>query len=297
MAAAKIKGTITALITPFKKDLSVDFDALKKLIDFQIEGGVEGLVICGSTGESATLSSKEKLACITTAIEHNAGRVTIIAGTGSNNTQESADLTMLAKQIGADASLLVAPYYNKPTQEGLYYHYKTIADSVKDLPIIMYNVPGRSGVNINPEIQIKLAEDCKNIVATKEASGNLEQIMHIIKFAPKNFIVLSGDDALTLPVVYMGGQGVISVISNFAPRMFSDSVRFAIAGKAKQANELHYKLFDLMKLNFIESNPIPVKSALSIMGYCKEYYRLPLTPIKPENKKMLKDALKDAGLI
>jgi 4-hydroxy-tetrahydrodipicolinate synthase len=296
MAKLILKGTYTALITPFTNKGDVDFNALKALIDFQITGGVEGIVVCGSTGESATLSQKEKIAIITTAVEHAKGRTTIIAGTGSNNTQDTVDLTTIAKELGVAAALIVAPYYNKPTQEGLYYHYKTVADAV-NLPQIIYNVPGRAGVNISPEIQLQLAKDCKNIIATKEASGNLDQIMNIIQNAPKDFTVLSGDDSLTLPVVYMGGHGVISVLSNYAPKMFSDAVRYAQKGDIKKANELHYKLAELMNLNFIESNPIPVKAALNIMGYCKDVYRLPLTPIRKENKVKIKEALKRAKLI
>lgn len=296
MSKLFLKGTYTALVTPFQKNGSIDFEALKALLDFQIKGGVEGVVICGSTGESATLNQKEKIAAITTAIEHVKGKITVIAGTGSNDTQATVDMTVIAKELGADAVLIVAPYYNKPTQEGLYFHYKAVADAT-DIPNIIYNVPGRSGVNISPEIQLRLANNCSNIVATKEASGNLEQIMDIINQADENFSILSGDDALTLPVVYMGGHGVISVLSNIAPKAFSHTVRLALKGKMKEANKAHYDLFDLMRLNFIESNPIPVKAALSLMGLCKEIYRLPLTPIQKENKAIIKVALKAAELI
>ncbi len=296
MANLSLKGTYTALVTPFQKNGSIDFEALKVLLDYQIKGGVEGVVICGSTGESATLNQKEKIASITTAIEHVKGKITVIAGTGSNDTQATVDMTVIAKELGADAVLIVAPYYNKPTQEGLYFHYKAVADAA-DIPNIIYNVPGRSGVNISPEIQLRLAHNCSNIVATKEASGNLEQIMDIITNADENFSILSGDDALTLPVIYMGGHGVISVLSNIAPKAFSNTVRLALKGKIKEANKAHYDLFDLMRLNFIESNPIPVKAALSLMGLCKEIYRLPLTPIQKENKAIIKVALKAAELI
>lgn len=296
MSKLFLKGTYTALVTPFQKNGSIDFEALKALLDFQIKGGVEGVVICGSTGESATLNQKEKIAAITTAIEHVKGKITVIAGTGSNDTQATVDMTVIAKELGADAVLIVAPYYNKPTQDGLYQHYKAVADAT-DIPNIIYNVPGRSGVNISPEIQLRLAHNCSNIVATKEASGNLEQIMDIINLADENFSILSGDDALTLPVIYMGGHGVISVLSNIAPKAFSNTVRLALKGKIKEANKAHYDLFDLMRLNFIESNPIPVKAALSLMGLCKEIYRLPLTPIQKENKAIIKVALKAAELI
>lgn len=296
MHRPNFKGTITALVTPFKDDLSIDFERLKKLIDFQIEGGVDALVIAGTTGESATLSSKEKLALIIQSIEFADGRVPIIAGTGSNNTSETIDMTLLAKEHGADAVLLVAPYYNKPSQEGLYYHFKAIADAV-DIPQIIYNVPSRSSVNISSEIQLKLAEDCPNIVATKEASGNLEQIMEIIRHAPDNFNVLSGDDATTLPVILMGGMGVISVISNYAPKMFSECINAALNGNYDLALDMHYKLFDLMRLNFIEPNPVPAKTILAMMGYLEENFRLPLVPITNSGREKLTIAAKEIGLI
>lgn len=296
MHRPNFKGTITALVTPFKEDLSIDFERLKKLIDFQIEGGVDALVIGGTTGESATLTTKEKLALIIQSVEFAEGRVPIIAGTGSNSTGETIDLTILAKEHGADAVLLVAPYYNKPSQEGLYYHYKAISEAV-DIPQILYNVPSRTSVNVSAEIQLKLAEDCPNIVATKEASGNLEQIMEIIRHAPDNFNVLSGDDSTTLPIILMGGAGVISVISNYAPKMFSECVNAALEGNYDMALDIHYKLFDLMKLNFIEPNPVPAKTILSFMGYLEENFRLPLVPITVKNREILSKAAKDLGLI
>lgn len=296
MKTLNLRGTITAIATPFNADKSIDFDAFKKLLDFQIEGGVEGVVVCGSTGESATLTEKEKIALIVTAVEHVKGKINVIAGTGSNNTQASLDLTVVAKEQGADAVLLVAPYYNKPTQEGLYNHYASIAEAV-DIPQILYNVPGRSGVNISAEIQVKLANDFPNIVATKEASANLEQMMEIIKFAPKHFSLLSGDDYLALPVIAIGGVGVIAVISNYAPKMYSDLVRLALAGKFPEAKLIQYKLLELMKVNFIEPNPIPAKAALSIMGLMENHLRLPLTPITDANYKVVKKALKAAKLI
>ena len=244
MAKHKFEGTITAIVTPFKKDLNIDFEKFKKLIEFQIENGVDGIVVCGSTGESATLSAKEKISLILTAIETVNGRVKVIAGTGTNNTAESIDMTTLAKEHGADGVLIVAPYYNKPTQEGLYNHYRAIADS-NDIPVIIYNVPSRAVVNIHPEIQLKLAEDCPNIVATKEASGNLEQMSEIIRNAPEKFVLLSGDDALTLPIISIGGRGVVSVISNYAPKKFSEMVNYALKGKYNDARKIHYELFEL----------------------------------------------------
>lgn len=296
MSALDLRGTYTALVTPFKKDLSIDFDKFKKLIDFQIANGVDGVVVCGSTGESATMSNKEKIALIVSAVEHAKGKIKVIAGTGSNDTAATIDLSILAKESGADALLLVCPYYNKPTQEGIYYHYKAIAEAV-DIPQILYNVPGRSGVNIQAEIQLILAKDCKNIVATKEASGNMDQVMEIIRKKPKDFFVLSGEDSLTIPLVAMGADGVIGVIPNYAPKMFSEAVNHALKGNIKTAARMHYKLFDLMQLNFIESNPIPVKAALGIMGMLEENYRSPMYPLHPDNRKKLERAMKKLKLV
>lgn len=286
-------GTFTALITPFNRKGEVDFKALRKLIDFQIENGVDGIVVCATTGESATLSLKEKQAIIIESVEQAAGRVPIVAGTGTNETELSLNMTIFAKEHGASACLLVAPYYNKPNQDGLYEHFRLIATQV-DIPIILYNVPGRTGVNISAQTTIRLARDCPNIVATKEASGNLEQIMKIISQAPKNFSVLSGDDALTLAIIALGGKGVVSVTSNYAPKEFSEMVRLALQNKIDKAREIHYRLLELMELNFIEPNPIPVKYIMSLLGYTKEVYRLPLLPLKPEEKKKIKEAMKKA---
>lgn len=296
MAALDLRGTYTALVTPFKKDLTIDFDKFNQLLDFQIENGVDGVVVCGSTGESATMSNKEKIALIVSAVEHVKGRIKVIAGTGSNDTAATIDLSILAKEAGVDALLIVCPYYNKPTQEGLYYHYKAIADAV-DIPQILYNVPSRSGVNIQAEIQLKLAKDCKNIIATKEASGNMDQVMEIIRKKPNDFFVLSGEDSLTVPLIAMGADGVIGVMPNYAPKMFSDAVSNALKGNIKTAARIHYKLFDLMQLNFIESNPIPVKAALGIMGKLEENYRSPLYPIHPDNRKKLEKAMRKLKLI
>lgn len=291
-----LKGTITALVTPFKEDLSVDIDNFKRLIEFQLEEGIDGLVVCGSTGESATLSTKEKLSLIITTVEQVNGRVPVIAGTGSNNTQDSIDLTLLAKEHGADAVLLVAPYYNKPDQEGLYNHYMAIAEAV-DIPQIIYNVPGRSGVNILPEVQLRLAEEVPHIVATKEASGDIEQIMTIINNKPDDFLVFSGDDSLALAITLLGGDGVISVLSNYAPKQLSEMINAALKGNLKSARKMHYKLLELMMVNFIETNPIPVKTALSFMGYCDENFRLPLLPMKEQNLEVLKQIMISSGIL
>ena len=296
MSKATIQGTITALVTPFKKDGSIDFPALEKLIDFQIDSKIDGIVVCGSTGESATLSFKDKVAIIIRAVEYSAGRCKIIAGTGSNETEETLDLTQIAKEHGADAALIVAPYYNKPSQEGLFTHYKLIANSV-DIPIIIYNVPGRTAVNISAEIQLKLARECSNIIATKEASSDFDQMMQIITNAPEGFCLLSGDDALALPSISVGAKGIVSVLSNYAPSQFKQCIDLALAGNFEAAKEIHYKLLDLMNLNFVESNPAPVKYALTAMGFIKEYYRMPMFPMKTANKKLLKAAMRKADII
>lgn len=296
MSSKVFRGTYTAIVTPFNADLTIDFEAFKKHLDHQIANGVNGIVVCGSTGESATLSTKEKVAMFTTAIEHVNKRVPVIAGSGSNDTQASIDLSTIAMELGADATLLVAPYYNKPSQEGLYNHYRLIAEAV-DMPHIVYNVPGRSGVNILPDIQLKLAEECENIVATKEASGDMEQIMTMVKYAPAGFSVLSGDDAITLPLIATGVDGVVSVLSNYAPKMFTDCVNFALEGKFAEARELHYKLLDLMQLNFIEPNPVPAKTALQMLGMMEDRFRMPLMQITDASREKIKNALQQVGLI
>ncbi len=289
-------GTTTAIVTPFKSDLTIDFDRFKRLLDFQLENGVKNICVCGSTGESATMTAKEKVSLIVAAVEHVGKDATIIAGTGSNDTRATIDLTILAKEVGADAALLVAPYYNKPSQEGLFQHYAAIAEKV-DLPLIIYNVPSRAGVNISAETQIKLAKSYKNIVATKEASGDLDQISEIIKYSPGKFIVLAGDDSLAVPTILFGGKGVVSVISNYAPKIFSQMVNLALDGDYESAMNIHYDLLDLFALNFIETNPIPVKAALVLMGMIEENYRLPLIRMRPENKKLLQKALKKHKLV
>lgn len=296
MVALKVSGTYTAIVTPFNEDYSIDFDAFRELVNYQIDNGVEGIVVCGSTGESATLSAKEKLALIIDAVDQAKGRVPIIAGTGSNDTSASIDLTRMAKEHGAAAVLLVAPYYNKPTQEGLYYHYKTIAMAC-DIPQIIYNVPSRSGVNIQAEVVLRLAKEFSNIIAVKEASGNMDQVMEIMRKRPKGFAVLSGEDSLTVPLIAMGADGVIGVTPNYAPKEFSEMTRQALKGNIATARRLHYKLFELMQLNMVETNPTPAKAILSIMGKIKAIYRQPLLPIHDDNRKKLARALKRAKLL
>jgi 4-hydroxy-tetrahydrodipicolinate synthase len=250
----------------------------------------------GSTGESATLNAKEKMSLIIQAVEYSAGRVPVIAGTGSNNTQQTIDMTLIAKEHGAAAALLVTPYYNKPSQEGLFQHFLAVSESV-DLPLIIYNVPSRSGVNIEVDTQLKIAEEIPNVYATKEASGDLEQMMQIMKYAPKDFLLYCGDDSLALPAIMLGAAGIMSVIANYAPKRFGDAIRAALNGNFKKAVKTQYELLDLMAYNFVETNPVPVKTIMAMLGYCEENFRLPLVPILPHNKELIAKALKDAGMV
>lgn len=296
MIKLPLHGTITALVTPMNHDGSLDIASLKQLIDMQIEGGVDAIVPCGSTGESATMNMDEKCAVIQATVEYAAGRIPVIAGTGSNDTAAAIFMTKKAKELGADAVLLVSPFYNKPTQRGLIAHFSAIAESC-DIPQILYNVPGRTASNMLAETQLALAERYTHIIATKEASADLEQIMEIIRNRPEHFTVLAGDDSLALPIIASGGHGVISVLSNYAPAQFGACINAALQGRWEEARAAHYALFDLMKLNFIETNPIPVKGILSMLGLCKEEYRLPMQPLLPENKETLRKALQKAGIL
>ncbi len=293
---ATFRGTATAIVTPFKKDGSLDESALRKLVDWQIENGVEGLVPCGTTGENPTLSDDEQHRVIEIVIEQANRRATIIAGAGSNDTQKTVKLAKFAERAGADYALVVGPYYNKPTQEGYFQHFKTVGDSV-NIPIIIYNVPGRTGGNIEPATILRLAENVKNIAGVKEASGNMGQIMEIAKNKPDGFSLLSGDDALTLPLMAVGGDGCISVVANEVPREFSELVRCCLKGQWNEALQLHNRLLDLMNVNFIESNPIPVKAALAMMGLIEEVYRLPMVRISDKNRERLRTVLAELKLI
>lgn len=293
---AKLQGTGTALVTPFKSNGSIDEAALREFVNWQIKNKVEFLVPCGSTGESATMNRNERRRVIEIVYDETSGRVPVIPGTGTNSTLDSIELTNDAKEVGIDTVLLVGPYYNKPTQEGFYQHFKAIAEQC-DVKVVLYNVPGRTASNMLAETTLKLAEEVENVIAIKEASNNLEQIMQIIKYCPDNFSVLSGEDSLTLPIVTSGGDGVISVISNEVPKDYSEMVRYALKGDLKKAKELHYKLFELMKANFIESNPIPVKTALTLMGKMSDNFRLPLTKMSKGNKDKFKTVLEDLKLI
>jgi len=289
------QGTGTALVTPFKRDGSVDEQALRRLVDFQIDEGIDMLLPCGTTGEGATLDSAETERVMSIVIEQSRRRVPVIVGAGSNSTAKAVQGTRSAKKLGADGVLSVGPYYNKPTQQGFYEHFKAIAES-EDIPIIVYNVPGRTGSNIEAKTMLRLAE-VPNIVAVKEASGNLGQIMDIIRDRPAEFRVLSGDDAIALAIVAMGGDGLISVVSNEAPRMMREIIDAGLTGNLDRARELHYKLLPLMNVNFVESNPIPVKAALAMMGLIEENYRLPLVPITATNREKLMKIVDGLGLL
>jgi 4-hydroxy-tetrahydrodipicolinate synthase len=299
------KGSIVAIVTPFSakggsasggKDGKVDEQKLRDLIDWQIKNGTSGIVPCGTTGESATLSFDEHDRVIEVTIDQVKKRVPVIAGTGSNSTEEAIMLTRHAEKAGADASLQVSPYYNRPTQKGLYEHFKAIAASVK-IPIILYNIASRTGVNIEPETIAKLARDCKNIVGVKEASGSLDQMSRIKQLCGPEFQLISGDDSLTLPILSIGGIGIISVVANIVPRDVANLVAEFEKGNIKKAQEIHYKLLPLIKAVFLETNPIPVKTAMGLMGLCEPDLRLPMCSMLPENSEKLKQALKDHGLL
>ncbi len=289
------RGAATALVTPMRPDGEVDVDALRRLVEFQITGGIFALVPCGTTGESATLSHPEHHHVMDIVTQQTAGRVPIIVGAGSNSTREAISLTRHARAIGASAVLSVAPYYNKPTQQGFFEHYKAIAESV-DIPVFVYNVPGRTGSNINAETTLRLAE-LPGIAGIKEASGNIPQVMEILRHRPERFSLLSGDDALTLPMMALGADGAISVVANEVPTEFALMVRLCLAGDFPAARIIHERLLDLMNANFIESNPIPVKSALSMMGMIHESYRLPLTPMSLEHKFHLRRIMEELSLV
>ena len=306
------KGSIVAIVTPFSargdrppdgqgsasgvKKLVVYEKVIMDLIEFQIKNGSSGIVPCGTTGESATLSFEEHGRVIEITIEQAKKRVLVIAGTGSNSTEEAIMLTKHAQKAGADASLQVSPYYNRPTQRGLYEHFKAIANSVK-IPIILYNIASRTGVNIEPETIAKLALDCANIVGVKEASGSLDQMSRIKQLCRPDFQLLSGDDSLTLPVLSIGGTGIISVVANIVPKDVADLVSEFEKGNIEKARQLHYKLLPLIKAVFLETNPIPIKTAMGLLGLCEPAMRLPMCAMSPENLEKLKKALKEYGLM
>ncbi|MFH1578164.1 MAG: 4-hydroxy-tetrahydrodipicolinate synthase [Candidatus Omnitrophota bacterium] len=288
------KGSLVALVTPFKNG-KIDEGKIKELVEFQIKNKTSGIVPCGTTGESPTLSTEEHERVIEIVVKVVNKRVPVIAGTGSNSTQEAIGLSVYAEKAGVDGVLLVSPYYNKPPQQGLYLHFKAIADSLK-IPVILYNIASRTGINIDPQTVARLAGDCKNIVGVKEASGSLDQMSQIKSLCGDDFILLSGDDALTLPLLSIGGTGVISVVANIVPREVADMVEAFKKGDTEKAQAIHYKLLPLIKAMFIETNPIPVKTAMGLLGMCRPDLRLPLCEISEPNLKKLKESLKAAGL-
>ena len=290
------KGAGVAIVTPFTQDDKVNFEELGKMIDFQIAGGTDAIIICGTTGESSTLTHEEHDECIKFAVEHTAGRVPVIAGTGSNSTAEAIRLSTHAQNNGADALLLVTPYYNKATQKGLIQHYTAIANSV-DLPIILYNVPSRTGVNILPQTAVTLAKNVKNIVAIKEASGNISQVAELAALADGCIDIYSGNDDQVVPLLSLGGVGVISVLSNVMPKLTHDMVMCYLNGDVKFSRYLQLSVMNLNKALFCEVNPIPVKEALNMMGWNAGAVRSPLCEMEPQHKELLRKELAAMKLI
>jgi 4-hydroxy-tetrahydrodipicolinate synthase len=292
---SQFKGCGTAMVTPFRKDLSLDEDALRRLIRRQIAAGINFLVPCGTTGESPTLTHEEHLRVVAITLEEAKGKVPVLGGAGGYDTAKVIQMAREIERMGADGILSVTPYYNKPTQEGLYQHYQAIASSIS-LPIVLYNVPPRTNVNIDPPTLRRLAE-IENIIGVKEASGNIAQMTQVIHQVPEEFIVLSGDDALTLPLVAMGGRGLISVASNEIPAEMTRLVQLCLAGEFRTARELQRKLLPLIEVNFIETNPSPVKAAMAEMGLLEPVWRLPLMPPRPENIAKIRAVLESLALL
>lgn len=284
-----------ALITPFKEDESVDYDALSRLVDYQLQNGTDYLVVLGTTAETPTLTESEKKSILELVISRVNGQIPIILGEGGNNTQAIADKLKKADYTGVDGILSVVPYYNKPSQEGIYQHYKTISEA-SPLPIILYNVPGRTGVNMTAETTLRVAHDCKNVVAIKEASGNISQMDEIIKRKPDNFDVISGDDGVTFPLITLGAIGVISVIGNAFPKEFSRMTRLALEGDYQSALTIHHSFSELFNLLFVDGNPAGVKSMLNMMGYIENKLRLPLVPTRITTYEQIKNVLIDLNI-
>jgi 4-hydroxy-tetrahydrodipicolinate synthase len=293
--ALEIRGCGTALVTPFRQDGSVDEPALRKLVQFQLREGIDFLVPCGTTGETPSLEHGEYLGVIRLVLEEANGKVAVVPGVGGNSTKKVCELAAQVEELGVQGILSVAPYYNKPTQEGLYQHYKAISEST-DLPVILYNVPGRTASNIEPATVGRLAQ-ISNIIGIKEASGSIVQQMEVLNAVPSTFKVISGDDAFTFPLIAVGGVGVISVVSNEIPGPMTKLAHLALDGKLDEARKLNAQLLPLMQINFIETNPIPVKAALAMMGIIEEVYRLPMVPMRPENRAKLEKVLAAQGLL
>lgn len=289
------EGAGVALVTPFHEDGSVNYEKLKELVDYQVENGTDAIIICGTTGESSTLTHEEHLECIKKCVEYVDGRIPVIAGTGSNCTETAIYLSTEAEKYGADALLVVTPYYNKATQKGLIAHYTAVANSVT-LPIIMYNVPSRTGTNIQPETAVYLAKNVKNIVAIKEATGNLSQVARLVSLADGCLDVYSGNDDQVMPIMSLGGKGVISVLANVAPKETHDMVQKYLDGDVVGAREIQIKAIPLCEALFCEVNPIPVKKAVELMGLCEGNLRMPLTELEPEHTEKLKKAMTGFGV-
>ncbi len=294
--AFTLKGAIVAIVTPFLDSGELDWDSFDKLIDFHIVNKTSGIVVCGTTGETPTLTDEEDEALIARAVDRVAGRIPIIAGSGSNCTRTAVAKTQKAKELGADAALVVVPYYNKPTDAGIYQHFKTLAQAV-DIPIILYNVPSRTGASILPETVVRLANDFDNIVGIKEASGILACITQIISKAPKGFLVYSGDDFLACSANLLGADGCISVVANIIPAQFHQLMKVSLQGDVAASQELFYKYQKLIDLCFVESNPIPVKTALAEMGLLKEVFRQPLCGMEDENRQLLLNEMRSLKII
>jgi 4-hydroxy-tetrahydrodipicolinate synthase len=289
------QGSNVALVTPVRGG-KVDEAKVRELVDFHVANGTDGIVPCGTTGESPTLSHDEHKRVVEIVVEASRGRVPVIAGTGSNSTAEAIDLTRHAERAGASAALVVNPYYNKPTQEGLYRHFRAVAEAVS-IPIVVYNIQSRTAVNVETATMERLARDVRNIVGVKEASGSLDQMSHVIAACGPEFIVLSGDDNLTLPLMAIGGRGVISVIANLVPRDVADMTHAALEGDFKRARELHYRLYPLARAAFLETNPIPIKEAMAMAGMLDLEYRLPMCPLSDANRAKLKQVLGAYGVL
>lgn len=295
MSLDRFRGSTVALITPFQNDGSIDRKRLRELAEWHIEEGTDVILVNGTTGESATLSPAEQVEVAEIVVDQAAGRRPVLGGAGSNSSRLAAELARAAEKAGVDGILSVAPYYNKPTQQGLFRHFQHVA-AATSLPVILYNVPGRTASNLSAETTLRLAE-IDNVVGVKEASGNLSQVMEILRFRPDGFLVLSGDDAWALPLIALGADGVVSVVANQTPGAFRELVGAALEGDWNKAREMHYRLLELMELNFVESNPIPVKTSLAMMGRIEEVFRLPLVAMNDANRDRLKIALQSLGLI
>lgn len=291
-----LKGSIVAIVTPFNADSSIDYLSLEKLIELHIDNETNGIVVCGTTGEAATLNINEYREVIRFVCAKVNKRIPVIAGSGANNTLQAIKYSEIASEEGVDALLIVSPYYNKPNTKGMYAHYKAIANSTST-SIILYNVPGRTGVNLSPDLVNRLATDFPNIIGIKEAAGNMDQMMELINKLPEDFLIFSGDDPLAFSQVCLGASGCISVAANIIPGSFRKLMWHALNGELEEGRKILYQYLRIMNLNFIESNPIPVKTALNLMGFIKEEFRLPLAPLENENKEIIRDELKSLGII